>query len=389
MTVSELWDVDVIDKGKNWIDLELSLAHPDAGAFPEDPIFALELLTNEAYEFDDDYNRVPTCPLGEEFDFDKSYLPDDLAPHVARYIEDVVLYEARNLPWDEEAAHRQVDEEVLEMGIERGDDRWDDAWEERWIEFWCDVNNLPLAKYRITVTDPKWIDHLAVGDSYSTASFSTTGPWVNEDRTIELEQPADSSSRVHIEGFAKSEVPPRDSDMQTEMIRNLAMVEEPLGQEAVDAMVVAHLEFLDSGGRGGRFERLEVSGIPLNVYTGAGEEGEQLVMRSKRLEAGVSLTERDLSYGDFSGSICEGVDFTGTNFEGAILTDAFFKGAVFDHCDLEGVDLTGSDLSNASFRGANLKNADLEIANCAGANLTDANLTGAVFPGANLDAITR
>ncbi len=41
----------MIRKGSKWIDLEVMMCHPDAGDLPEDPAFALLLLTSEAYCF--------------------------------------------------------------------------------------------------------------------------------------------------------------------------------------------------------------------------------------------------------------------------------------------------------------------------------------------------
>lgn len=57
--MNTMWDVSVINKGTNWIDLEVALGYPDAGSFPEDPVFALLLLTDKAYGLDDNYKYIP------------------------------------------------------------------------------------------------------------------------------------------------------------------------------------------------------------------------------------------------------------------------------------------------------------------------------------------
>lgn len=185
--MSSLWDVSVIGKGKKWIDLEVVLAHPDAGDFPEDPVFALSLLTSEAYKFGENYNRVPASPLGEKIPFDDSYQCDSLSGIVDEFIEKVVVYETRNVPFEEAEAHEKVNQKVIAMGIDEDHEDWDDEWEEKWREFWDDKENLTWAKYRVWVTDENWIEHMKIGKHFDTASYSETGPWVREDRVITLD----------------------------------------------------------------------------------------------------------------------------------------------------------------------------------------------------------
>ena len=184
--MSSLWRVSVIDTGTDWVDLEVIFSHPDAGPFPEDPVFALCLLTGEAYKFDANWNRIPGCPLGMAIPFEKSYQPLDIAPRVDEFVNRVLIYEAHNLPWDGEAALERVDQEVLNLGIERNSEEWKDAWQDQWRRFWKDKNNLPRAIYRIWATDPKWLQHLSTGLTYDSAAFSQLGPWVDEDREIQV-----------------------------------------------------------------------------------------------------------------------------------------------------------------------------------------------------------
>lgn len=93
--MSPLWKVKVTQKGKLWIDLDLEvvLYHPDAGDFPDDPVFALLLLTSEAY--------MPTSPLGEAIPCEDSYTPDTVRPRLSEFVEKVVVYEGHNVPFIE------------------------------------------------------------------------------------------------------------------------------------------------------------------------------------------------------------------------------------------------------------------------------------------------
>ncbi len=387
--MSSMWNVSVINKGEKWIDLEVVLAHPDAGSFAEDPVFALELLTSEAYGFDDNYNRVATSPLSESINFDDSYLPSSLSPRVDEFIEKVVIYEAHNIPFDESDAHAKVDEQVLALGVDRDDDEWDGHWDDFWRDFWHSKENLPWARYRIWVTDEKWIEHMELGQEFDTASYSEYGPWIDEDRMISLEDEGDSAARKGVEGFHQSEIPPGNNMMDTELIRSMAENSDAISKEEIDEKLAEHAKFLASGGANGSFMRLEVAGIPLNIYQGAGSEGSQLEIRMKKFEPGTSLAGKDLSYADLSGALCEHVDFSGANLDGAILTDGFFANASFEGASMRNIDFSGADFTNASFKNANLQDGDFEIVNCSNADFTGANIKGATFKGANLTGIKR
>ena len=388
--MSSMWNVKVLNKGQKWIDLYVEFAHPDAGPFPEEKTFALALLTSEAYGYDKDYNNIPKSPLGEAIPFDESYQPFDLESRTDQFIEKVCIYEARNLPWDEDAAHEKMDNLCKAQGLKEEDDNWENAWHDHWRNFWDDPNNLPWAKYRVWVTDDQWTTHLKVGQSFDTASYSESGPWVGEDRLLELEEPGDGSARQGVPGFKDSEIPPRSTDMNAELIHSMATSSGAVSEEDLREMLDNHQAFLDGGGAGGKWERLHVSGIPLNLYYGNSSEGEQLKLSMKVISPDNELVAgANMAYSDLSGAIFVNANLTGATLDGSLLTDAFFAGANFEGANLVGVDFTGADLTKANFRGANLRNADFEIANCEGADFTGADLTGATFKGANLVGVKR
>jgi len=196
--------------------------------------------------------------------------------------------------------------------------------------------------------------------------------------------------RKLITGFAQSDVPPRDSVMNKELIRQMAEGSPPISQQEALKLVEDHIDFLNSGGARGKFERLHISGLPMNIYTGAkGSRGSQFEIRMKRLQRGIKLEDTNLSFADFSGALCEAISFKNSTFDFSIMTDAFFADANFEGASFAQVDFTGSDLTNANFRNADLRGADFEIANCEGADFTGAKLDRAVFPGTNLDHIKR
>lgn len=145
-----------MERGDCWVDLWLTQFSPDVGPFPIDANFALQLLTHEAYNTDDE----GSCALGRAIDYGSSNLPDDLAPVVSEYIQQVRLYYAENLPWN--------------------------------VETWDGESSMPTARYRITVTDPKWIEHLKVGQGFDTAAFCQE--FGTDWKTYQIE-----NSRDHVE----------------------------------------------------------------------------------------------------------------------------------------------------------------------------------------------
>lgn len=196
--------------------------------------------------------------------------------------------------------------------------------------------------------------------------------------------------RKYIEGFKHSEAPPRDSDMDATLIRSMAAGASPFTKEEVEEMLEEHDKFIHSGGSGGRFERLQLSGIPMNIYMGGkGKEGKQFEVRMKHFSAEVSLENTALTYSDFAGAIAEEVNFQGAKLDHSLLTDAFLAGANFDNSSAVGADFTGADLTGASFVNADLRNADFEICNCTGVDFTGANIEGASFKGTSLNGIRR
>ena len=388
LPVSELWNVSVLNRGDTWIDLEVVLAHPDAGAFPADPAFALLLLTAEAYDFDQNHDRVPNGPLGERIDFESSYLPGDVSGRTDEFIAAVDVYETRGFPWDEETAHEKIDSLCEQDGLSPDDKAWKDRWQDHWRAFWQSPGNAPRAKYRITVTDSRWLKHLEVGQRFDTAAFSEDGPWIDENLDRKPDLPADARGRAGVPGFAGSTVRPREKKMNADMIREMATTGAALDENEARRLLQAHARFLESGGREGDWQRFEVSGLPMSLYQTSAEVEDQLRLCRRQLARDFSgFAGAELSHSDLSGGVFEAVDFSGARIDNAMATDSFFAGSSFENASLQGTDFSGSDLKNVCFRGADLRSADFEIADCRGADFTGANLAGARFPGTNLKDI--
>lgn len=387
--MSSLWDIEVINKGNDWVDMEVLFGHPDAGAFPEDPNFALQLLTNQAYKYDDSYNKISKCSLGDKIEPDKSFLPDDLVIHVDDVIKNVTVYKAERIPFDESAAHELMNSKVKELGIDEESDEWENKWHDFWREYWADPKNLPVAYYRIKSTDPKWIEHISVGMKFDSAAFSQDGPFIEDNIDLKINIPSDATAQDKLDEFEGSNIPPRESSMNMETIRSLAENSDPLEKQDIEDILNLHKQFLESGGAGGKWNIMQLSGLPMNIYNKDGESGKQIVMRSKAIAKGLDLTDQNISYADLSGVIAEEINFNNSKFDGSMATNAFFAKSSFIGASLVGADFTESDLQGVSFENADLTNADFEICNLMGADFTGAKIKGASFKGANLKDIKR
>ena len=205
--MSSLWDVEILNRGAKWVDLVVTLHHPDAGPFPESPGFALQLLLVPAYGYDESYNLQAKGPLGAEFSETEFYDAETVEERADKYISSVRIYKAVNVPFVEKTVHAGIDKRVLARGIKKKSAAWQPAWDDEWRAYWADPTRVPSARYRIEVKDPRWVEHLSPGSIFDTASWCPSGPWVNQNRDESLPTPADAILSPWLVGFQLAEVP--------------------------------------------------------------------------------------------------------------------------------------------------------------------------------------
>mgnify|MGYP006289638025 CR=1 FL=1 len=127
-------------------------------------------------------------------------------------------------------------------------------------------------------------------------------------------------------------------EMDVEQVADLAGSTDPMGPEEWSGLVDEHAKFLESGGTGGEWQLLSVSGLPMCIYTGAeGRRGEQAVLRLKNI-AGVDGSGRWLCWADLSGAYARGADFSGANLSGSVLIDSWFEEASFEGAQMQHFD---------------------------------------------------
>lgn len=169
--MSTLWNVKVVELGGPRVGLRVWLVHPDAGPFSQSAVFALRLLYDEAWEYNVQMERVARGPLGEEITPDNIEDARWMRANAGRFIADVALVEELRAPLDEQAIHRRIESALRERGLGPGDATWAQDKRAAWNVFWRDPDNLPEALYRITVTDPRWLAHLAPDQTWRSAAY--------------------------------------------------------------------------------------------------------------------------------------------------------------------------------------------------------------------------
>lgn len=165
-----LWKIEVLAKGADWVQVEVRQAHPDAGEFPTSRAFALRLLHEQAWKLDRDFKYKATGPLGEACT-DKQVLDEGwLAANAAKLIAEIAPEATATPAIDEATAERQVADQLgvaLDALSDADRERLDAAYE----AFWRDTSKLPARRYRIQVTDPAYLAHLAPGARWNSAAF--------------------------------------------------------------------------------------------------------------------------------------------------------------------------------------------------------------------------
>ena len=122
--MSALWSVEVVAKDGARITLRVAPIHPDAGRYSDGAVFALRLLYDEAYGYGPGLVREVRGPLGEAIALEQTFDAGVMAGAVDRFVRAVA--------------------------VEPGAD---------------------AATYRIEVTDPRWLAHLAVGQRWESAAY--------------------------------------------------------------------------------------------------------------------------------------------------------------------------------------------------------------------------
>lgn len=169
--MAALWKVRVVTLEDCQAILEVIQIHPDAGAFNDDPTFALRMLHEEAWKFEGSFEYTPLGTLGKEVSIEQQYDPVWMAEHTSEFISQVEL--KANRPTLDEAAVLQIVMARLFLSGNHGDLNQEDQErvETAYQDYWSNPANLPKATYIIHVEDPSFLEHLHVGMEWRSAAY--------------------------------------------------------------------------------------------------------------------------------------------------------------------------------------------------------------------------
>jgi len=169
--MSALWNIEVLDKAGDAVTVQVRQAHPDAGPFPDTLGFALRLLHEQAWELDAGGGYRPTSPLGEACDA-KQVLDDKwITGNARRFIAELATEGPATEALDEDTAIRQVADGLGVGEIDELSDADRERFDHAYEQLWKDPAKLPARRYRITVTDPAFVSHVAKGATWASAAY--------------------------------------------------------------------------------------------------------------------------------------------------------------------------------------------------------------------------
>ncbi len=176
--------------------------------------------------------------------------------------------------------------------------------------------------------------------------------------------------------------------LKTLQMQQNAELRPPMKGSELKGILEKHHRFLSTGGAGGKWETVHVSGLVLGIYTGAkAREGEQANLDRKHIPDTLELTGIPLPFANFCGCFAKGVDFSEADLSSSLFTDSMLENSNFGEANLDGVDFSRANLRNACFMNANLTGTDFENCDLTGADFTGAILTDSRFPGADLTGV--
>ncbi|MEV6837707.1 hypothetical protein AB0N17_24910 [Streptomyces sp. NPDC051133] len=158
--MSSLWRVRVTHVTEDAVELALAAIHPDAGEPSGSAVFAMRLLA------DTDPQRL------EREAGQGAYWDDEaLRRYAGRVIAAVTVTGRRNLPFDEAAARRRIEEDLHSRGLDPAATAWQDAFLQEWGALWRDPERVPSAVLGIRLADPTWSAAATPGREWDTAAY--------------------------------------------------------------------------------------------------------------------------------------------------------------------------------------------------------------------------
>lgn len=176
--------------------------------------------------------------------------------------------------------------------------------------------------------------------------------------------------------------------IKTQQMQKVAEINTPLTLWEIKNIIQQHHQFLSTGGAGGKWQTLLLSGMVIGIYVGAeATSGNQAIFEKQHISSEFDLQEITLPFANFCGAYCKSQDFSEANLSHCLFTDAYLENTIFMDANLQHCDFSRANLRNVSFMNADLRGADFENCDLTNADFTGAYLDDTRFPGAILKNI--
>lgn len=141
--MSELYHVQCVKKENNEVILKVYIVHADESEFYAKKNFALQLIWQPA----NPYLGVD-FPIGKEISFEQFMDVEWINKHCKEFIRSVEITAIKNYPVPDGLSFKNA--------MER-------------------LNELPMAEFKIIVTDMKWLDQIESGQVWKSAAYDYGG----------------------------------------------------------------------------------------------------------------------------------------------------------------------------------------------------------------------
>lgn len=186
--MSSMFRVQILAVADVAVDLEVRRAHPDACPFSEAPSFLFGFLLDTAFRISPAGAWEPAGPLGERVTVAAWGDMDQHIRLTPKFIRSVHLFQSANLPMDPAGWSRR---RAIERGADPAAPDFEVDRQDAEVDYPDAADGAPWARYRVEVTDPRWIEHLSLGQRFDSANYAVERSLVslNRDELPDLADP--------------------------------------------------------------------------------------------------------------------------------------------------------------------------------------------------------
>ncbi|MEW1865707.1 hypothetical protein OG896_17855 [Streptomyces sp. NBC_00669] len=167
--MSDLWHASVRHVDGDAVELLCAAVHPDAGSPSATKPFVLRLLADAAPVWPGAEELVGGIDLNGVDPYGTDVEP---ARRARLVLARVAVSDGRNVPFDEAAARRRIEDGLRERGLSPDDAAgWNAAFGAEWGELWQDPDRVPSWVLHVRFADPAALAGLRPGLAWDSAAY--------------------------------------------------------------------------------------------------------------------------------------------------------------------------------------------------------------------------